>query len=249
MPRKHIIVPLDIWYLEDINVTERLVASVVYGYTKQGNPCFMTNTGFSKLLRISKRTAQRAVNVLLEKGYLEAVEGSQQRHLKCRSCLGGVDTSVQGGESPVSIRNIESNKELNHKTNKMNSEIIDLGKRASRWQDIRDYFVRLNDLEGTNYHQQVAAWAKECFTYYEARDWKTKQGEIKQWRPIAQAWYRRASQRVPQRAVQRRDEVQLREDLRWHQRRLDNYLEQGRRDLAYKESMAIKHINDQLNEQ
>ena len=94
MPRKNIIVPMHVWQLEDLNVTERLVASVVYGYSEQGNPCFMTNTGFSKLLRVSKRTAQRAVNTLLDKGYLEALEGRQQRQLMCRDCLGGGDTSV-----------------------------------------------------------------------------------------------------------------------------------------------------------
>jgi len=45
MARKHIILPLHIWNLEGLNVTERLVGSVIYGYSEHGKPCFMTNTG------------------------------------------------------------------------------------------------------------------------------------------------------------------------------------------------------------
>jgi hypothetical protein len=69
------------------------------------------------------------------------------------------------------------------------------------------------------------------------------------WRGVAQAWYRRSAQRVPQRAVQKRDEEQIRRDIKWHQRRLDNYLAEERRDLAYKETQAIRQLNNQLNEQ
>jgi hypothetical protein len=215
MPRKHIIVPMHIWQLEDINVTERLVASVVYGYSERGNPCFMTNTGLSKLLRISKRTAQRAVNTLLDKGYLEAVEGSQRRQLKCRGCLGGVDTSVQGGESPVSTRNNKINTDFksNHK---MEDE-----KRPIHWQQVRDYFTWINDKERTQHSGHVVSWAKDFFTYYDARNWRNKHGDITRWKPVAEAWYRRSTKNVPQRAVQRRDEEQVRSDIRWHRRRAE----------------------------
>lgn len=214
MPRKHILIPMHIWELEDTNVTERLVASVVYGYTKQGNPCFMTNTGFAKLLRISKRSAQRAVNALLDKGHLEAVEGSQTRHLTCRLCLGGVDTSVQGGETPVSTRNKELNRDSKEEHNRMD----DL-KKPFHWQQVRDYFRWINDNERTQHGSHLVSWAQDFYTYYDARGWKNKNGDITRWKPVAQAWYRRNAKNVPQRAVQRRDEEQVRQDIAWHRRR------------------------------
>tara|TARA_R100000654_G_scaffold34171_1_gene59604 strand:+ start:8399 stop:9115 length:717 start_codon:yes stop_codon:yes gene_type:complete len=209
---------MHIWQLSDINVTERLVASIVYGFTDQGKPCFMTNTGFSELLRISKRSAQRAVNSLIEKGHLEHVEGRQQRQLMCRVCLGGVDTSVQGGESPVSIRNIYMNKEPNKEHNKMEEE-----KKPIHWQQVRDYFTWINDKERGNNSSHVISWAKDFFTYYDARNWRNKNGAITRWKPVAEAWYRRSAKKVPQRAVINRDDVQLRSDIRWHRKRAAAY--------------------------
>jgi len=242
MPRKHIILPMHIWELEDINVTERLVASVVYGYSEQGNPCFMTNTGFSKLLRVSKRTAQRAVNTLLDKGYLEAVEGRQQRQLMCRHCLGGVDTSVQGGETPVSTRNTYINTEPNTEHNKMEEE-----KRPIHWQQVRDYFTWINDKERGNNSNHVVSWAKDFFTYYDARNWRNKHGAISRWKPVAEAWYRRSLKNVPQRAVARRDDEQLRSDIRWHRKRAAAYSKNpGKAHLAKEELLHAQQLEEKL---
>ena len=216
MPRKNIIIPMQIWEIEELNVTERLLASVVYGYTQNGKPCFMTNTGFAKLLKVSKRTAQRAVNTLLEKGYLEALEGSQRRHLKCHGCLGGVDTSVQGGETPVSIRNNKINTDSKNKLNRMEDE-----KRPIHWQQVRDYFTWINDKERGGNGSHVVSWAQDFFTYYDARNWRNKHGAITRWKPVAEAWYRRSAKNVPRRAVKRLDERQVRSDIRWHRRRAE----------------------------
>ena len=248
MPRKHIRIPMHIWTIEDLNVTERLVASIVYGYSEHGKPCFMTNTGFSKLLRMSRRTVSQAVNNLIDKGYLEALGGGSKRTLGWKELTRGVEAIDHlSGKNLLPV--IHKNTDLNTYSNKMNEEMKDWEKVPKRWEDVRDYFTRLNDLEGTNYGSHAAVWGKEMFAYYEARQWKTKQGEVKNWRGVAQAWYRRSAKRVPQRAVQKRDDEQTRRDIKWHQRRLDNYLAEGRRDLAYKESQAIRQLNTQLNGQ
>ena len=93
MPRKHIRIPMHIWTKEDLNVTERLVASIVYGYSEHGKPCFMTNTGLSKLLRMARRTVSLAVNNLIEKGYVEASEGSRKRTLGWKELTRGVEAN------------------------------------------------------------------------------------------------------------------------------------------------------------
>ena len=249
MPRKHIRIPMHIWTKEDLNVTERLVASIVYGYSEHGKPCFMTNTGLSKLLRMSRRTVSLAVNNLIEKGYVEASDGSRKRTLGWKELTRGVEANDHlSGKNLLPVIH-KNNTDLNTYSNKMNEEIKEMERIPSTWQMVRDYFVRLNDLEGTNYSSHATAWAKDFFKYYEGNGWKTKQGEIKMWRGVAQAWYRRSAQRVPQRAVQKRDQEQIRRDIKWHQRRRDNYLDDGKRDLAYKETQAIINLHRQLNEE
>ena len=248
MPRKHIILPMHIWTIEDLSVTERLVGSVVYGYTEHGKQCFMTNTGLSKLLRVSRRTVSTAVNSLIDKGYIEESGGGRKRTLRWKQLHGEVEAiDHPSGKNLLPVIH-KNNTDLNTYSNKMNEEMKEWEKTPKRWEDVRDYFTRLNDLEGTNYGTHVSVWAKEMFSYYEARGWKTKQGEVKAWRGVAQAWYRRSAKRVPQRAVQKRDNEQIRRDIKWHQRRLDNYLAEERRDLAYKESQAIRQLTNQLNE-
>jgi hypothetical protein len=261
MARTQIIIPLVIWNIEELNVTERLVCSVVYGYTKQGKPCFMTNKGLGKLLRVSNRTISAAVNKLIDGEYIEALDLDHRRQLAWKKpakgveessrgggsqLLGGVEVSSRGGGSqllPV-IENI--NRDLN-KDHIMNGEIKENEKKPATWQEVRDYLATINAKDGQQNTAHLVAWAQDFMTYYSARNWTTKHGAIDKWRPVALAWYKRSAERVPQRAVKRVDYDALRRDLKWHQRRLDNYIAEERRDLAYKEVRAIQAIKHHLN--
>ena len=246
MARKHIILPLHIWNMDGLSVTERLVLSVVHGYTDRGKACFMTNTGLAKLLHVSNRTASRAVNNLIEGGHLEVEEGGQRRHLKCRECLGGVDTSVQGGWTPVSNRNNKINDKSIDKMNRMDE--VEDKKRPAHWEAVRDYFRQLNSVEKTHYERHLGAWAQDFYAYYTARGWENKHGAITAWRPVALAWYRRSAKNAPQTAARRRDSETIRADIRWHQRRLENY-EIEKPHLVPREVAAINALKDELNGQ
>ena len=240
MARKHIILPLHIWNIEGLTQNERLVLSVIYGYTEHGKPCFMTNTGLAKLLHITRRTASRAVTSLIDKGYIEALEGGQKRHLGAKSCLGGVDTNAQGGAKscPTVI----------HKNNRdFNTETIMAEDRPKEWTDVRDFMQRLSDVDGRNVRQHIESWSKDFVTYYTSRQWQTKTGPIKDWRPVAQAWYKRSAEKVPQRAVKRIDVEALRRDREWHRRRRDHYREQQKYDKAAAEDAAINRITQTLH--
>ena len=258
MPRKQIIIPMDIWNLDDLNVTDKLVASVVFGYTRQGKPCFMTNPGFSKLLHVSKRTISASVNRLIDGGYIEALALDHRRQLAWKrveesaregrsQLLGRVAKSAREGRSqlPPVIKTLKSN--LNKDLN-MNGEIRDLEKTPASWEDVRDYFRALDGMDwNEQFSTHVVAWAKDFFSYYDSRGWQNKHGAITKWRPVALAWFKRNATKVPRKAVKRVDYDALRRDLKWHQRRLDNYLADERRDLAYKESRAIEAIKQQLS--
>ena len=244
MARQYIIVPLDIWQLEGLSVTERLVASVVYGYTEQGNPCFMTNTGFSKLLRVSPRTISAAVNKLIDGGYIEALEGGNNRRLGWKLASRGGRSHLLGGWKLPSTRNTEHNEDSKNIHNRMNTREDD--KRPLHWQQVRDYFLHLDDSEHGRNRQHCIPWARDFFTYYDARGWQNKNGAITAWRPVALAWYRRSEKNVPQRATPRRDDEQLRGDLRWHRRRYENYERNDKPRQAHSELQSIKAIEAEL---
>ena len=243
MARKHIIVPMEIWHIEQLNVTERLVGAVIYGYTSKGKPCFMTNAGLSTLLRVSKRTASAAVNRLIDLGYVEALEGGSKRHLGWKNLLGGVEASFQGGWKPASTHNIESNKDFNIESIEMDG--VRDREKPSDWRSVRDYFQHLDDQDGGAYRGNLEPWARDFVAYYQARGWKNKHGDITQWRPVALAWYKRSAERAPRRAVQRRDEETIRADIRWHERRYEGYKD-TKPHLAAGELAAIEQLKKQL---
>lgn len=240
MARKHIILPLHIWNIEGLTQNERLVLSVIYGYTEHGKPCFMTNTGLAKLLHITRRTASRAVTSLIDKGYIEALEGGQKRHLGAKSCLGGVDTNAQGGAKfcPTVI----------HKNNRdLNTESIMTEERPKEWTEVRDFMQRLCDADGRNVRQHIESWSRAFVGYYTARQWQTKTGPIRDWKPVAQAWYKRSADKVPQRAVKRIDVEALRRDIQWHERRRDHYRAEQKFDKAAAEDAAISRLHHAIN--
>lgn len=217
MARKHIIIPMHIWDMEELSVTERLVASVIYGYSEHGKPCFMTNTGLAKLLHVSRRTVSASVCNLIEQGHVMADRDGNKRTLGWKKVHTRVakSASTLRSQLPTVIHNYNTSINTDH--NKMMED----EKRPIHWQQVRDYFTWINDKERTQHSGHVVSWAKDFFTYYDARNWRNKHGDITRWKPVAEAWYRRSVKNVPQRAVQKRDEEQVRSDIRWHRRRAD----------------------------
>ena len=244
MPRKHIIVPIHIWDRTELNVTERLVASVIYGYSEHGKLCFMTNTGLAKLLHVSRRTVSAAVCRLINDGLVDAQRHGSKRTLTWKQLHRDVEESATPLRSqlPTVIHNL--NTEPNTEHNKMEEE-----KRPIHWQQVRDYFTWINDKERGNNSNHVVSWAKDFFTYYDARNWRNKHGAITRWKPVAEAWYRRSVKNVPQRAVARRDDEQLRSDIRWHRKRAAAYSKNpDKAHLAQQELLHAQQLEQKLLE-
>ncbi len=128
----------------------------------------------------------------------------------------------------------------------MNEEMREGEKKPLHWQQVRDYFLHLNDQERTRYGSHCQAWARDFYTYYDARGWKNKHGEITKWRPVALAWYRRSLKNVPQRAVVKVDTVQIRRDIEWHRKRYETYERQDKARQAHAELNAIKRLEHKL---
>jgi len=248
MAREYIKIPLHIWEIEELNVTERLTASIIHGYTEHSKICFMTNTGFSKLLRVSPRTISAAVNRLIDLGYVEALGGGSKRQLTWKPASMGVEASFYVGWKPASTRNSKINNNLNRTSIEMNEEIKKNESKPESWQQVRNYLTDLDDKQGGVYRSHIVAWAKSFFEYYDSRGWKNKHGDITKWRPVAVAWFNRSAEKAPRRAVKAVDVEALRRDLKWHQRRLDGYELRGKQDLVHREARAIHSLEQQIKQ-
>ena len=68
---KGIWIPKELWFLDDLNLTEKVLLSVINSLTDADAGCFANNEYFAKLLGLSKGRISKIINALVKKGYLE----------------------------------------------------------------------------------------------------------------------------------------------------------------------------------
>ena len=68
---KGIWIPKEIWFLKDLNITEKVVLSIANGLSEQDSGCFANNQYFAKLLNLSKGRISKIINGIVKKGYLQ----------------------------------------------------------------------------------------------------------------------------------------------------------------------------------
>lgn len=68
---KGIWIPKELWFLDDLNLTEKVLLSVINSLTDADAGCFANNEYFAKLLGLSKGRISKIINTLVKKGYLE----------------------------------------------------------------------------------------------------------------------------------------------------------------------------------
>ena len=68
---KGIWIPKEICCQNDLNITEKIVLSVVSTLSEQDDGCFANNEYFAQLLNLSKGRVSKIINLLVKKGYLE----------------------------------------------------------------------------------------------------------------------------------------------------------------------------------
>ena len=68
---KGVWIPKEIWCQNDLNITEKIVLSVVSTLSEQDDGCFANNEYFAQLLNLSKGRVSKIINLLVKKGYLE----------------------------------------------------------------------------------------------------------------------------------------------------------------------------------
>ena len=68
---KGVWIPKEIWCQKDLNITEKIVLSVVSTLSEQDDGCFANNEYFAQLLNLSKGRVSKIINLLVKKGYLK----------------------------------------------------------------------------------------------------------------------------------------------------------------------------------
>ena len=67
---KGIWIPKEIWHLKDLNITEKIVLSVVNTLSEQDDGCFANNEYFAKFLNLSKGRVSKIIILLVKKRLL-----------------------------------------------------------------------------------------------------------------------------------------------------------------------------------
>ena len=102
---KGIWIPKEIWHLKDLNITEKIVLSVVNTLSEQDDGCFANNEYFAKFLNLSKGRVSKIINLLVKKGYLETNFSyySEMRKVEKRK----IKICIEGGQKEPQSTNFE----------------------------------------------------------------------------------------------------------------------------------------------
>ena len=102
---KGILIPKEIWHLKDLNITEKIVLSVVNTLSEQDDGCFANNEYFAKFLNLSKGRVSKIINLLVKKGYLETNFSyySEMRKVEKRK----IKICIEGGQKEPQSTNFE----------------------------------------------------------------------------------------------------------------------------------------------
>ena len=102
---KGIWIPKEIWHLKDLNITEKIVLSVVNTLSEQDDGCFANNEYFAQLLNLSKGRVSKIINLLVKKGYLKTNFSyySEMRKVEKRK----IKVCIEGGQKEPQSTNFE----------------------------------------------------------------------------------------------------------------------------------------------
>jgi hypothetical protein len=254
---KHVHLPIDIWNLTQFQPTQRVLLAVVQSYTLAGRRCFMSNAGMSDLLHVDARTVRRWISELVREGHLIADYDTGRRYLSRggHACPGGW-TPMSGGGGHGRPGGVDTDvhhtiKETVNHTNKQ-TELTDMKERPTI-EDVTDYLMTTQRAKESRLTRgEVKRIAVDAVDHYDANDWTTRTGDrISSWKAAMSAWMRRALKDYTPKPVHTRpkkDPEQLRRDIAWHTRRLTNYREAGKRELAAQEASWIKGLRRQLEQ-
>ena len=252
---------MDILHLEGYSFAEKILLAEIASFTRKGRDCFATNAHFMELMQLKERQVRRIISKLQHGGLIAVtykhIDGKTRRVLKAltpvthdlptpvtddpptRSRM----TSPPGhGRPPPPVMDDPRTIQVTNTTTKTTTMDSNL---KTDYGEAAPYFVHL--AEGTHVSATAAReMARNFVAYYTAREWRTDRGPITAWKPVAAAWFRKGAERIPQRAVKRqRGEAEIRADIRWHERRRDNYSD-IKPHLVQKEINAIRALENEL---
>lgn len=166
------------WMLDlPLSLVETTIYAIVYGFSQDGESSYSGSLGYlARKSKVSKDTARRALQALVEGGYIErnevvknGIKFNLYRHCK----LQGVVANCEGGGGKLLPNNKEYNKDINTKSNK-----------ASR------IFTppTLSEIEAYCNERGNAVDAERFHNYYESNGWMVGKNRMKDWRAAVRTW-------------------------------------------------------------
>lgn len=170
-------IPPEIWALEMLSISERIVLSeIAFLYANRGR-CFASNDHFARLLNCSPSNARKIIYNLIQSGFVSRVSKSEhdQRLLCPNVNVEGVQIRTTPCPNPDTIENkVKPKTKPQKKPTRPNLDMVN------------EWFAENN----------APMMAAAFFDYYETNGWVQGRGQkpIKDWTAAARGWIRRQNQ-------------------------------------------------------
>lgn len=189
------------WMLDisGLSICDALAYAIVYGYTERGQAYKGTSSSLSRRLRCSERSARRSIHVLIEMGLIVKTEDgltAQKRAKNGQNCpqngqncpqertklTADTDKTVRtsGQNCPQNGQNCPRPFNIEYSICNQGSNQDSIHPRTGPTEDEIKQFCLKKGLT----HVDPAAF----FAHYEARDWRTETGPVRNWQKLVAKW-------------------------------------------------------------
>lgn len=217
-PGTFVKVTAEVWNLEKLSPRERVFLALLIGFTKSSGACTMSNDALGEWFGCAGRTVQHYLTNLNRAGYI-AIHYDGGRKIVAQIFSPPDAKNLHQARKKTASQDAKNLTHI-HKGNDiytMNNNVADkIPTVEQATETIKQMIAQVKEF-GHVPVEAAGVMARECLTYYEARDYETRHGKIRRWRPVLESWLRRNAERIPKTKRPKRENTAA--DIKWHERR------------------------------
>ena len=166
------------WMLDlPLSLVETTIYAMIYGFSQDGESSYSGSLGYlARKSKVSKETARRALQSLVDGGYIErhevvknGIKFNLYRHCK----LQGVVANCEGGGSKLLPNNKDNNKDINTQSNKASRSFVP---------------PTVAEVQAYCFERGSSVDAERFVNYYESNGWMVGRNEMKDWKAAVRTW-------------------------------------------------------------
>lgn len=182
----------------------------------------MSNAALGEWFGCSARTVQHYLTNLKQGGHIRIVHDggrkiTAQKISPPRAENGAPLRKKPASESARNFTHIHMDTDIDTMNNNVADKVPSVEQAT---ETLREMIRRIDEFAHVPI-ETAGVMARECLTYYEARNYETRNGKIRRWRPVLEMWLRRNAERIPKMKRPKRQNTAA--DIRWHERRAKSW--------------------------